>query len=209
MRAALLVGVFVIGCGAVAPIETNPSGGFTAREPTVRRACSPLSRLCAGAERPDERLEVSALGILSVECEMVLASTDCPQWSARTSDLALLTVATLPERSFRIRLGRVRVAVDGVLAIDRDGAGTESGEPDPVVVSGWVSPGSHELDVELTYTPSRWGVFVYSYAYRMRRSARIDVPVGGAVVRVRSGERGRVTQSIDEGLFIEVETAAR
>lgn len=271
MRAALLGGVFVIGCGAATPVELIPPRGFVAREPTEHRRCEPVTRLCAGAELrvdwpgdrspfdarvlvdgvgvdaghatrgtcissgthvielgspsqggaareeigigADERIEVSlervsdgsfALGVLRVGCEAVIGN-ECPLWSAAAPDLALLTVAALPERASRIRLGRVRVAVDGVLAIDENGAGTESGEPDPRIVSGWVSVGAHELDVELTYVPPR-SIFGYSYAYRVHRAARIDVTASGAMVRIRSGDRGRVTQEIEEGLFLEIES---
>ncbi|MBX7195308.1 MAG: hypothetical protein K1X94_24850 [Sandaracinaceae bacterium] len=148
-----------------------------------------------------------ALTVARVQGESVVGTGQCPILAReRPAELARVVVALLPERSSRIRLLRVRASIDGVLVVDAQGADTESGEPEPTVSSGWVAPGEHVLSVEHTYGPGWVGLYAYaySYVYRVRHVERVVVAQPGATVRVRSGDRGRVTQPIEEGIFVDV-----
>lgn len=147
-----------------------------------------------------------AFGGSFTQGESVIAG-ECPVFSPSPDAAVHVVVASLPERSHRIRLTRVRLALDGILVLDRDGSATERGEPEPELRHGLIAAGEHVLSIELTYAPARWGIFsyAYSYVYRVRRDERVRIPAAGAFVRVRSGDRGRITQPIEDGLFLEVE----
>jgi hypothetical protein len=126
-------------------------GVVTARHGTERIDVPADGRLVVDVEAG---LDAGTLATTSTlqHGESVISSGRCPIFaSTQPSELARVVVSLLPERSHRVRLLRVRAAIDGVLVVDRDGSGSESGEPEPSLASGWVAPGEHLLALEHTY----------------------------------------------------------
>ena len=131
----------------------------------------------------------------------------CPVWStAGRGPLADVSVEarTLPDP--RIRVGSLRIAVDGVEVLRMQRESLSGSEWQSVANRGLMPAGTHLFTARVVWLSRNPGPYVYSLPVRVQRERSVHIPPTGSRVRVRVRVRrdAPLTSPLAERLAVDI-----